>query len=67
MTKSQMEIVHSIMKRDKVSEFEAKELVQETIDAINEELAAGGTLSNIEDIIMDYLGLEPDYLMDLIG
>lgn len=54
-------IIKIIVDRDKISEMEARKLIDETADEI---------LSNSPDeaaeILMDYLGVEPDYLEDVI-
>ena len=54
-------IVKILMERDGINEEYAQTLVNETRDEIMMNPAEA------DEIIMDYLGLEPDYLMDLIG
>ena len=54
-------IVKILMERDGIDEEYAHQLVNETRDEIMMNPAEA------DEIIMDYLGLEPDYLMDLIG
>lgn len=54
-----------LIRRDEMSEDEAAEL----ISAAKEELEVAldhGSLDEAEDIIMDYFGLEPDYLDELL-
>lgn len=56
------EIVEILMRRDGISENEAWNCVEECQNEINDIIMWGGTLDQIEDVIADYLGLEPDYL-----
>lgn len=59
------EIVKILMRRDGISRLEAENLVEEC----KEELwnaAARGNYQECEDIVASYLGLEPDYLDDLL-
>ncbi len=56
------EIVEILMRRDGISENEAWNCVEECQNEINDILTWGGTIDQIEDVIADYLGLEPDYL-----
>lgn len=55
-------VVAILMKRDGMSEAYAIELVKET----KEELLNSDTFFP-DDIIWNNLGLEPDYLMDILG
>lgn len=58
-------VVEIIMKRDCVSKEIATSMVEDTRDEILD--ALGGTSCvEVEDIIMDNLGLEPDYLDDIL-
>lgn len=54
-------VVQIIMDRDNMNQFEAEELVNEVTNMIIE----NPDLS--DEILMDELGLEPDYLFDLSG
>jgi len=54
-----------LMERDGISEAEANELIAEAKEAMNEALEEGD-MEGAEEICMDYFGLEPDYLMELI-
>lgn len=54
-------IIKIIMERDGISYEDARALVKETMD----EIACRPMES--DEIIISYLMLEPDYLMDLIG
>ena len=49
------------MKRDDIDEEYAEKLVKETRDEI-----MCSDIMMADDIIMDYLGLEPDYLEDIL-
>ena len=54
-------VIQILMDRDDLTHSEAKAMVEETIDLM---------LCNpwcAEQILMDELGLEPDYIIDLIG
>lgn len=55
-------VVKILMERDGMSKDEAIELVEETRDEI---LACGGG-DEAWDIIEDNLGLEPDYIFDIL-
>ena len=55
-------VVAILMKRDGMNEADAIELVRETI-----ELILNSNTFVPDDIILDNLGLEPDYLMDILG
>lgn len=54
-------VVEILMKRDGMTKAEAESLVEET----REELLSGDPWE-AEDIIADYLGLESDYIMDIL-
>lgn len=56
-----MNVIEILMKRDGLSESEAFELVNET----REELLSANPLE-AEEIIACNLGLEPDYLMNIL-
>lgn len=56
-------VVNILMKRDGISEEEALTLIKETRDEIimlDDPLEA-------DNVIMDYLMLEPDYLFDILN
>lgn len=58
-------VVKIIMERDNLTQEEA----QETVDLCKEEIhnaIEDGRWYEVEDIVADYLGLEPDYIMDLL-
>jgi len=53
------------MKRDGIEQHIAEALVAETRDEI---LALDdASITEADDIIQEYLGLEPDYLVDILG
>lgn len=54
-------VVEILMRRDGMTKSEAKSLVEETREAL-----LSGDPYEAEDIIADYLGLEPDYIMDIL-
>lgn len=56
-----MNVIEILMKRDGLNESEAFELVQET----REELLSADPLE-ADEIIAGNLGLEPDYLMNIL-
>ena len=53
-------IIKILMDRDDMSYDEAKSLVEETREEVLE-----SNPFEAEDIMADYLGLEPDYIIDL--
>ena len=54
-------VVKILMERDRMTEQEATDLVRET----KEELMNNQCYDGV-DIIMENLGLEPDYIMDIL-
>lgn len=55
-------VVKILMERDNMTEQEAIDLVRETKEELMNNPCSSGA-----DIIMDNLGLEPDYIMDILG
>lgn len=55
-----------LMERDGMSEEEAIELINEAKEEASNTLINNGTFSEIEAIVEDYFGLEPDYVFDII-
>lgn len=53
------ELLKILIKRDGMSEAEAKELIEEA----KKEVSEG---SDPEEVLADYFGLEPDYIFDLL-
>jgi len=62
-------VIKLLMERDGISEDEAREQctsVKEQIDEIVDTNTGFSTLEQIEEIIADELGLEPDYIDDFL-
>ena len=55
-------VVDILMRRDGMSRFQAKELIEDCRNEIDDVLAHGGDYDEVVDILKDWLGLEPDYL-----
>lgn len=55
-------VVEILMERDGMNREEAKDLVKETRDML-----LSSDPWDADEIMADMLGLEPDYIMDLIG
>lgn len=62
MVSSIDELVSLIMRRDGISRNEAENIVEDCQREIDDTIFHDGSLDLVEDIIADYLGLEPDYL-----
>lgn len=60
------EIVDILMRRDGISENEAWNIIEECREEIHEAIMDDASINVVEDIIADYLGLEPDYIMYFI-
>lgn len=58
-------IIKILMHRDKISHEEAVRQINAFLEEAEDLIQAGDT-EEIEDLLMDYLGLEPDYLFDLL-
>lgn len=56
-------VVNILMKRDSMSREEASSLVDDVMEMVYDAVANG---DDAEEIWMSELGLEPDYLMDLL-
>lgn len=61
------ELVKLIAKRDGISENEAYEICEQCRCDILHAIDKNCGIEEVEDILMDWLGLEPDYLMDLMN
>ena len=59
------EVTQILMKRDGISRKEATARVKEVREMMLEALDSGDTES-LEDIFMNELGLEPDFILDFI-
>lgn len=55
------DIINLIARRDHISTLEAINIVSECMEEMEDAVARGNWLE-AEDILMTYLGLEPDYL-----
>ena len=53
-----------LMERDGMTEDEAADAIQEAREDMNERLANG---EMPDDICQEYIGLEPDYIFELMG
>lgn len=60
------DIVATLMERDDLTREEAKEQVEAVKELLEEAIDNGETDTDLEEILMDELGLEPDYLMELL-
>jgi hypothetical protein len=61
------EIVETLMERDGLSREEAERQVEDTSSRIWDELNYEDCeLEDLEDILYDDTGLEPDYLLDIL-
>jgi len=59
------EIISVLMRRDNLSKEEAREVVKETMESVRECIEEGD-FEAAEDIFTSELGLEPDYLINVI-
>ena len=59
-------IIAILMERDELTEEEAREQVEDAVEAINDILENGGSNEEAEEILLDDLGLEMDYIFDLL-
>lgn len=62
MCKDTDDIVRLIKKRDNLSLTEARIIVDECVNEVGKAAENGASLEELEDIVKDWLGLEPDYL-----
>lgn len=56
------EVIKILMERDGISEEEARALVKETSD----EIMMLDDPCKADEVIMDYLNLEPDYISEIL-
>ena len=59
-------IISILMRRDDMTREEAINIIEETRDEIACAIEHGASLDEIEDILADYLMLEPDYLIEFL-
>lgn len=60
------EVIRILMHRDGIDKAEAKNMIKGFFDDV-EDVINSGDYEAIEDILMDDLGLEPDYIPQLLG
>ena len=60
-------LIKLLTKRDGISENEAYEICEQCRYDILHAIDKNCGIEEVEDILMDWLGLEPDYLMDLMN
>ena len=58
-------IIDILIRRDEITLEEAREQVEETVILINESVECG-SYCEVEDILAEELGLEMDYIFDLL-
>ena len=59
-------IVKILMRRDGLTEEEAKKEVKDFMESIEDSIQ-NSDLEEIEDALMSWFGLEPDYVFDVIN
>ena len=62
-----MDLVKLIAKRDGISENEAYEICEQCRRDILHAIDKNCDIEEVEDVLMDWLGVEPDFLMDLMN
>lgn len=60
------DIAKILMDRDGVTKKEANNMIAECRRRLNEEALMSGSYEEACDIIAEELGLEPDYMMDIL-
>lgn len=60
-------IIDILVRRDNISENEAREICEQCRRDILHAIDKNCGIEEVEDILADWLGLEPDYLMDLMN
>ena len=58
-------VIKLIAERDNIDIMTAEEIVNECVESMQEAIEEGN-YAEVDDILMYDLGLEPDYLIDLI-
>ena len=56
-----------LMSRDGMSAQEAEDLIEEFEGELNLLMVTEAGLEAAEDLVQEYFGLEPDYLMEFLG
>ena len=54
-----------LIRRDGMTPEEADKLIEEAREQLHEYIEAGDLMAS-EDICLEYFGLEPDYIMELL-
>lgn len=60
------EVIKILMKRDNISREEAKDQINIFLEDA-EDYIQDGDLFGLEELLIDELGLDPDYLFDIFG
>jgi hypothetical protein len=60
-------IIDILIRRDGISENEAREICEQCRQDILHAIDKNYGIEEVEDILADWLGLEPDYLIDLMN
>ena len=60
-------IIDILIRRDGISENEAREICEQCRHDILHAIDKNCGIEDVEDILMDWLSIEPDYLMDLMN
>lgn len=60
------QVVGILMRRDRMSQSDAEALVEESLDMVSDSLECGD-VDEAEEIWMSELGLEVDYLLNIIA
>lgn len=58
-------VVRILMRRDGLTEKEAVDMVEDTVSEIYDAIE-GASCMNLDEIMMEELGLEPDYIFDIL-
>lgn len=59
-------VVKILMERDGMTEEKAKAEVRTGREEIYNAIADGSTTEDVEDMLSDLFGLEPDYIFDIL-
>ena len=66
MKTGQDRIIAILMERDELTEEEAREQVEDVAQSITDIMENGGSYEEAEDVLLEDLGLEMDYILDLL-
>ena len=66
MKTGQDRILAILMERDELTEEEAREQVEDAAQSITDIMENGGSYEEAEDVLLEDLGLEMDYIFDLL-